>query len=589
MSTGPTRALLCGLLACAMAVIGGPAAANERPNFLIVIIDDIGFTDLGAYGSEMNTPNFDAEAERGAMFTRFHVAPTCVPSRAMLMTGVDSHLTGLPTLEHLMLPEHLGQPGHEGELNNRVATLAQHLQSAGYASFITGKWHLGRSPTSLPVARGFDRSFILDSSGADNWSHRTYLPHYTRAEWWDGFEYVEELPEDFYSAAFIVDRMISYLEESDPEQPFLSVVSFQANHIPVQAPREFVERYDGVYDAGWEALARERHAAAIARGLVPEGTPLPAMPDGLRAWSDLSPREQRMSAMSRQVAAGMLEAADHHYGRLVAWLRETGRYENTVIVIVSDNGPEFNAPGEHASFHLWLALQGYSRDIDRLGERGTYAWIGPEWASASSSPLSLFKFHAGEGGIRVPMIMAGPGIAPREPVSAFVNATDITPTLIDLAGAEPLSGFEPFTGRSIAPLLSGEADYVYGPQDAVGMEMSGQSALYRGDFKLTRNMPPHGDGRWRLFDVVNDPGETRDLSQERADLMAELMAEYRAYEARVGVLPVPDSYDGGGRLARMGWAGFFRDYGAWMVLGGLVLLAALAGLVAVIARLMRRA
>ena len=366
MSTGPTDRWRATALAAAFALLAAPAFAQDlmddpdqvqeavRPNFLIVILDDIGFTDLGAYGSEMRTPHIDAQAERGLMFSGFRVGPTCAPSRAMLMTGVDSHRTGVPTLEHLMLPEQLGQPGHEGELNLRVATIAEHLSAAGYASLITGKWHLGRSPTSLPSARGFHRSFILDSSGADNWEHQTYLPHYTHAEWWEDDAPVESLPEDFYSSAFLVDRMIDYLDEVAPDQPFLSVLSFQANHIPLQAPREYVERYDGVYDAGWEALAAERHAAAIALGLVPVDAPMAAMPEGLRRWEDLSARERRLSAMSRQVAAGMLEAADHHFGRLVERLRETGRYDDTVIIILSDNGAEFNDPGRSRAF-FWLA------------------------------------------------------------------------------------------------------------------------------------------------------------------------------------------------------------------------------------------
>lgn len=588
MSTGRTDAWRAAALAAAIALLNAPAFAQEpeaaaqaaqppvRPNFLIVILDDIGFTDLGAYGSEMRTPHIDAEAGRGLMFSGFRAGPTCAPTRAMLMTGVDSHLTGVPTLEHLMLPEQLGQPGHEGELNMRVATIAEHLSAVGYASLITGKWHLGRSPTSLPSARGFHRSFILDSSGADNWTHRTYLPHYTHAEWWEDGAPVHELPDDFYSSAFLVDRMIGYLDEVEPGQPFFSVLSFQANHIPVQAPREYVERYDGVYDAGWEALARDRHAAAVALGLVPADAPVPTMPGSLQRWEDLSTRERRLSAMSRQVAAGMLEAADHHFGRLVERLRETGRYDDTVIVILSDNGAEFNDPSRSRAFLGWLAMQGYSRDPERLGERGTYAWIGPEWAAASSSPLSLFKFHAAEGGVRVPLIISGPGVSAGGIAPAFTHVTDIAPTLIDLAGAAPVAGREPFTGRSLSPLLSGAADRIYGPDEAIGFEMSGQSALYRGDYKLTRNMPPFGDRQWRLFNLAADPGETRDLSAEQPELMAELMAAYQAYEQRVGVLPVPADYDAQRRLDMLGWRAFYvrNAWVIWLsVLAGLGLIA----------------
>ena len=591
MFTGQINRALAAIGLAVMAVLGTSAAwggrpavaapavqENARPNILLVILDDIGFTDLGAYGSEIKTPNIDAEAARGTILTNFHVAPTCVPSRAMLLTGVDSHRTGLPTLEHLMLPEHLGQPGYEGELSTRVATIAEHLATAGYASFITGKWHLGRSATSLPAARGFARSFVLDSSGADNWEHRPYLPLYTRAEWWEDMAYIDELPKDFYSSQFIVDRMIAYLSEADTADPFFSVVSFQANHIPVQAPREYVERYNGVYDAGWEALARRRHAAAIELGLVPVDTPVPAFPQGLRNWSDLSEQDRAAAAKNRQVAAGMLEAADHHFGRLVSWLRETGRYDNTLVLIVSDNGPEYNDPGRLLSFRGWLATQGYSRDLETLGERGTYAWIGPEWAAASASPLSFFKFHSGEGGLRVPFIAAGPGVQGGQKLQALSFATDLAPGLLDFAGASPLQGVEAFTGRSLAPLLRGQAARIHDESDAVGMEMSGQSALFRGDYKLARIMRPYGDGKWRLFDIVRDPGEARDLASEQVDLFAEMMAEYEAYETRFGVLPVPPDFDGERRVELLGWLAFARNYGVWLALslalmGGVLVLA----------------
>lgn len=597
MSIGRIKAAVATLGVAVLAVLGAasagadqpalaapPAQERNRPNILLVILDDIGFTDLGAYGGEIRTPNFDAEAARGTMLTNFHAAPTCVPSRAMLLTGVDSHRTGLPTLEHLMLPEHLGQPGYEGELNTRVATIAEHLSAAGYSSFITGKWHLGRSATSLPAARGFARSFVLDASGADNWEHRPYLPLYTRAEWWEDLTYAEKLPQDFYSLRFIVDRMISYLSEAGTAEPFLSVVSFQANHIPVQAPREYVERYNGVYDDGWEALAKRRHAAAIERGLVPADTPVPQFPQGLRTWSELSPEDRAAAAMNRQVAAGMLEAADHHYGRLVSWLRETGRYDNTIVLIISDNGPEYNNPGRLMSFRGWLAMQGYSRDLDTLGERGTYAWIGPEWAAASASPLSFFKFHAGEGGMRVPFIAAGPGVQAGRTSQALSFATDLAPGLLDFAGASPVQGVEEFSGRSLAPLLRGEADAIRGDSEAVGMEMSGQSALFRGDYKLARIMRPHGDGQWRLFDIANDPGEARDLAKERADLFTEMMADYGAYEERFGVLPVPPDFDGEQRIQRLGWQASLRNHGGWLALA----LALIGGLLVLAVRRLRR-
>jgi len=554
---------LCAtVLACLLHPLLADHAAAEasRPNIVLVVIDDASFTDLGVYGSEIRTPHIDALAARGAQFTNFHAAPTCSPSRAMLMTGIDAHHTGIPTLDHLIPPEHRGAPGYEGELSQRVTTLAEHLGASGYATYVTGKWHLGQSSRSLPNARGFDRSFILDASGADNWEQRPYLPLYKQADWFADGERAT-LPDDFYSSQFLVDKMIEFIDETEGDRPFLAYVAFQAIHIPVQAPREFVERYDGVYDEGWAALRRARHAAAMARGLIPQNAPLGDVPDGLRAWEDLSESERRLSIMSMQVNAGMLEAMDHHFGRLIAHLDSRRVLDNTIFVVLSDNGPEHNDPTMRFGFDLWLMLQGYSRDPERLGERGTYAFIGPEWAAATASPSSLFKFHAAEGGVRVPLIMAGPGIVKSKPISAFTSIMDITPTLLDLASTPRLERGLPFSGRSLTPLLNNTATFVYGADEPVGMEATGQSALFKGTHKLVRNEAPYGDGSWRLYDLAVDPGETRDLSAIEPQRFAQMMDDYRAYASEYGVLELPEGYSAQDNIDAAAYRMLLSNYG----------------------------
>jgi arylsulfatase A-like enzyme len=596
MSTGRTDAMrLAALLALIGVWLALPAAADEAPgktapgktapNVLLIVLDDIGFTDLGAYGSEIRTPNIDALARRGVRFSQFRVAPTCAPTRAMLMTGVDSHRTGLPTLEHLVIPAYRGQPGHEGSLNRSVATLAEHLRPAGYQSFIAGKWHLGRTQDSLPVRRGFERSFILDSSGADNWEHQPYLPHYRRAEWWRDDQPVETLPSDFYSSAYLADTLAGYIDAADPGRPFFAVLALQANHIPVQAPRRFVDGYQGVYDAGWEALGAQRRAAAIALGLIPADAPTAPTPPTLRRWDSLSAGERARSIESRKVAAGMLEAADHHIGRLLARVEAAGRLSDTLVIVLSDNGPEYNDPTARASFRLWLWSQGYGRTGARLGERGTYAAIGAEWAAASAAPLSLFKFHAADGGMRVPLIVAGPGVEAGALRQSFAYVTDIAPTILEAAGAAPLEGVSLMSGRSLLPVLTGAAQAVRGPDDVIGMEMSGQIALLRGRFKLVRSLPPHGDGAWRLYDIVADPAEARDLAAAQPALFASMRAAYDAYAAREGVIAVPDDFDAEALIARRGLEAALRANWLWLAGGA----AALAGLIGLgVAALLRR-
>jgi arylsulfatase A-like enzyme len=536
-----------------------PAAASQ-PNIVLIMIDDAGFTDLGAYGSEINTPNIDSLAASGVMFSNFHAGPTCAPSRAMLMTGVPSHRAGLATLNHLRPPEQADHPAYQGELATDVPTLAEHLRAAGYANYITGKWHLGHSPQSLPVARGFDRSFILDASGADNWSQRSYLPQYEQADWFeDGQRGV--LPDDFYSSEFLVDKMIEFIDQTEPGQPFLSFIGFQAIHIPVQAPREYIERYNGVYDGGWEVQRQRRHAAAIARGLIPADAELAPVPDGLRKWEELSRRERERSIRSMQVNAGMLEAMDYHLGRLIDHLKDTGVYDNSVFLVLSDNGPEHNHPTDDRGFRLWLRLEGYSQDISTLGERGSYASIGPEWALAGGVAGALFKFHASEGGTRVPLIISGPGIQASGVIHPFSFITDLVPTILDLSDTSALASGPAFTGRSLIDVLQGRAITVYGPDDAVALEASGQSAVFKGDYKLVRNLDLYGDGIWRLHNVVRDPGETRDLSAEQPERAAEMLRDYEAFAAQHGVLPMPPGYSGQQMIADATTRRIIAQYG----------------------------
>lgn len=519
-------------------------AQETRPNIVLILADDVGFSDFGAYGSEIATPNIDALAASGTLFSNFHASPICAPSRAMLMTGVDSHLAGIGNLPESAPLEHRGKPGYLGRLSDDVVTVASLLQKAGYSTYMTGKWHLGHDTESLPSARGFDRSFALDASGADNWEKKTYLPIYDDADWFEDGK-PTDLPDDFYSSKFFVDKTIDYIESGKKGgNPFFSYIAFQAVHIPVQAPREFIEKYDGVYADGWDALRESRFRAAIERGLIPADAELGPMPRGLAEWEGLSEKEKQFRAKSMAVNAAMLEAMDFHIGRLVDYLKETGQFENTVFIVMSDNGPEPGDPTATFGFNQWLWSVGYSRDIETLGEKGSYAFIGPEFASAAASPGAFFKLHTGEGGLRVPLILSGAHVVREGATGAFSFIKDIAPTILDLAGAAQAGGsVQPMTGRSLLPLIRGDADRVYAETDAVGIEAAGNAALFRGDYKLVRNMPPLGDAKWYLYDLARDPGETNDLSAAQPELFAEMMAEYEAYAARVGALEVPEGYD----------------------------------------------
>jgi arylsulfatase/uncharacterized sulfatase len=520
------------------------ADQGRKPNVVLILIDDAALMDLGAFGGEARTPHIDALAASGAMLVNYHTSPLCSPSRAMLLTGVDNHRTGVSTIEEVLPAELAGKPGYSLRLEPGVITVARRLKQAGYQTSMVGKWHLGHGEGDLPPAHGFDRSLVLDASGADNWAQKPYMPYYQDAPWFEDGKPVR-LPERFYSSELIIDRAIQYIDAGGTDAPFFSHVSFQAVHIPVQAPKEFSDRYAGKFDEGWDRLQAARWQRAKTLGLIPAEAPLAPMPEGARKWDALSAEDKRMAARSMEVYAGMLEAMDHHIGRLVAHLKATGRYDNTVFIVTSDNGPEPSDPVHAPGMNLWMMLHGYDWRLENMGEEGSLGYIGREWAAALSSPGKLYKFYTTQGGLRVPFIISGPGVASGLKLPGTTFVTDVTPTILELAGISvtPLPGEIAMTGRSLAAYVGGRGDNPRGDSDWVGTEVAGNAALYRGRYKLSRNAPPASDGAWHVYDLGVDPGETTNLAPSQPELLASLLEDYASYEQQMGVLPLPPGYD----------------------------------------------
>ena len=533
------------------------AGAAERPNIVLLLADDWGFTDVGAFGGEIETPNLDALAHEGLRFSNFHVMASCSPTRAMLLTGVDNHLNGVGNMRESIPQAHVGKPGYLGVLNNEVVTVATLLRDGGYRTYVAGKWHVGHEPHNRPPARGFDRSIVQADSGSDNWeTAKRYLDLSDKVNWYEEGA-VATMPSDFYSSAYFVDRMIGYINvDAVPRapgtpparQPFFAFVSFQANHIPLQAPQAFIDKYKGRYDAGWTVLRQARRDKAIELGIVPKDTPMVAM-QTTASWEALSPEEKRYQARRMEVYAAMADAMDHHVGRLIESLKARGEYERTVFIFLSDNGAEASDPYATVPGRLWLDWN-YQRGIDQLGAKGGYSIIGPSWASAVASPLSTYKFYAGGGGIRVPLVISGvPGMQRNQIHHSLAHVNDIAPTLLALAGLERPGAqyrgqtIHPMTGANLLPVLRGEVQRVHPVDHVIGYELSGNQAVFKGDLKLLKNIPPVGDGQWRLYDIVKDPGETRDLQGEMPETFVTMQADYAAYARAHGVLPMPDDYD----------------------------------------------
>lgn len=565
-----------GIICLVLLVTSGLQLASAQtpdpaPNVVVIVIDDAALMDLGVYGGEARTPNIDALAARGAMFTQYRTSPLCSPTRAMLLTGLDNHLTGVATIPEVLPEEQKGKPGYTMALEPGVLTLADRLRAMGYRTLMSGKWHLGETADEMPQNHGFDRSFALAASGADNWDDKPYIPYYKDAPWWeDGVE--ASLPEDFYSSEFIVDKMIAYIEATDAEKPFLAYLPFQAIHIPVQAPQGFIDNYDGVYDDGWHALREARHERAQALGLIKQGAALAPMHASARDWDSLSAEDQTLYAARMEVNAAMLEAMDHHIGRFMDYLGAEGSLDQTLFVVTSDNGPEPSRGDFDPRLTRWQNWNGYHIGLDGIGQPGSWGFIGPEWATAAASPGALYKFYATEGGIRAPLIIAGPGVTPAK-IDTPAMVTDITPTVLDMLDAPPApQSARQMTGRSLMPVLTGEADSVYPPDEVRAIEVSGNTALYKGDYKITRSMPPVGNAEWQLYNMSLDPGETTDLADTDPETLADLVAAYEDYAAEVGVLEMPEGYDSMETVTANTLSRFYKNYRGVLIAMGIAAL-----------------
>lgn len=541
------------LIATSCSILSSAYAQQAKPpNIVLILADDLGFTDISPFGSEISTPNIAELAENGISFTNYHTAGSCAPARAMLLTGVDSHRNGVPNIPEALPPEQSQYDNYKGVLNDKVVTLSTILQDAGYHTYMTGKWHLGHTPELLPSSRGFDRTIAMADTGADNWDQRPYLPIYQQANWYaDGERY--DLPDDFYSSEYFIDKTIEFIDENESDdEPFFAYIPFQAVHMPVQAPKEFSDKYKGVYDEGWTVMREKRRQAAIAAGVVPADSDVIVTP-GTLAWDSLTEEQRIHHSRRMEVYAGMVDAMDMHIGRLMDYLKDIGEFDNTIFVFTSDNGAEgsdlVNVEGG-SPLTRWFNLVGYNSDLDTLGEENSFNAIGSSNATVAASPLAFYKFYASEGGLRVPLVMSGPGINRQDEKSdEFLFVTDLTPTLLNLVGIEPHEGdwkgdsIEEIIGADFSEFLGGAHTEIHSDSEAIGYELGGNQALFKGDYKIVFNRSGRADHNWHLFNIRTDPGETKDLASEQPERFAAMMEDFEDYVESNNVLPMPEGYN----------------------------------------------
>lgn len=529
------RSIAWGTIALAAAACSSQAPTDERPNILLIVADDLGYADLGIYGSDIRTPNIDAIAADGVLFTQFHTAPSCAPSRAMLLSGNNNHVAGMGA-QGGAPPALRGVPGYEGHLSDRIAPLPRLLRDSGYHTYSTGKWHLGLRPENSPAAIGFERSFhLLDGAGA----HFSDVGFFT-----GGSTYREDMdevgyPEGAYSTELFTDRLIEFIEEGRAdEDPFFAFAAFTSPHWPLQVPDAELDRYAGVYDDGYDALRERRFASLKAADIVPDHWTLPPRNDVITPWEDLSMEDRRRESRKMELYAAMVENLDGHVGRLVDYLKSSRLYDNTLIVFMSDNGAaaeDFYNSGNYAPY----LRENYDNTLANMGSATSFVAYGPQWAEAGSAPFSRRKTYTREGGLVSPMIVAGPGVASSGIIDrSYVTVMDLAPTFLGMAGAAyPDDGsVRPMLGESMTALLNGTADFVHDSEYVTVLYHSGKALVRKGAWKLSNLEPPFSPDAFELFNVEVDPGETTNLATSEPARFAELLALWESERLRLGIV-----------------------------------------------------
>jgi arylsulfatase len=542
----PYRFALIAILAFAIGnlIILQAALADQRPNILLVVADDLGWTDLGSFGSEIETPHLDTLARQGVKFTDFHTSVSCSPTRSMLLSGTDNHIAGLGNMGEFITPEQSGQPGYEGHLNDRVVSLAEVLRDGGYHTYMAGKWHLGHDPEYFPHARGFERSFSMLFGGASYWSDMFGLlaGQEEIAEYVLDGKRLEELPQDFYATRSYSDFLIDSIRQKRGDgKPFFAYLAFTAPHDPLHVPEPWLSKYRGRYNDGYEMLKARRAAAAKRLGLVSHSAQTPGRQSILKAWNSLTKEQQALESRGMEVYAGMVENMDYHFKRVVNYLEDIGEYKNTIVIFLSDNGPNpwYSEDYLNNRGSEWFAQ--FDNSVDNIGHPMSHYAYGIGWAAASAGPLDLFKFTVGEGGIRSPLLIAGPGVKGGRQVDTFAYVWDIMPTILELTGISHPKKYhgrriERMRGKSLTAVLTGSKKAAYDDNSFIGGEMQNGKWVRQGDYKAVSVEPPYGSGKWQLYNLAQDPGETRNLSKEQPAVLQKLKTAWDRYAKDVGVV-----------------------------------------------------
>ena len=532
----------------AVATLGAPAIASaadgpRRPNVVIILGDDMGFSDMGMFGSEIKTPNLDALAKNGVRFTNFYTHASCSPTRSMLLSGVDTHINGIGNMDEWTAPNQRGVPGYEGFLNDRVVTLPQLLKDSGYHTYMVGKWHMGKAPDKIPAARGFERDFSLLDGAGSYWNMDNMAATSPRLVFTEDGRYLTKLPKGYYATKTYTDKLISFIDANKGDgKPFFAYVAHQAPHDPYHLPKEWRDRHVGEYDKGWnilrqERLKRQNRAGHRAAGHGPRRTDVDgARPHRPGAGGARSPRAEDGTlrrhdgehGLPRGPARGAPEGdrriREHDLHRLRRQRRRGGRPL-----------PDDRRHTGDAQLPV-RRRQVVEERSEVVGRPGLVPGVRPGWAQVSMTPFSQYKGMTAEGGIRNALVVSGPVVRrPKGSINGgLMHVADIMPTLLELAGASypaTYKGHElpPLIGKSWTRVLAGSAESPRTDQDYMAWEIFGNRAVRQGDWKLRWQWKPWGKGDWELFNVSADPGERKDVAADNPEKAKALLARWEEY------------------------------------------------------------
>jgi arylsulfatase len=515
------------------------AASASQPNILLIVADDLGYGDLGVYGGDIRTPNIDAIAQQGVLFTQFHTAPYCAPTRAMLLSGNNNHVAGMGQQKGRTDDRPIASlPGYEGHLSDRIAPLPRLLRAAGYHTYTVGKWHLGTTLEHSPWAVGFERSFnLLDGAG----NHFNDVGFFEGGSMYRESEAEVGWPEGAYSTELYTDRLIEFIDDDrEDDKPFFAFAAYTSPHWPLQVPDDYLDRYVGQYDQGYDQLRRDRFESLRHAGIIPADSELPPRNHDITPWDALSPDEQNHESRKMELYAAMVENLDMHVGRLIDHLERSGLKDDTLIVFMSDNGAAAEDFYNDANLRFMDYVRAHydNARFEQLGTESSWLSYGAPWAEAGSAPFRLHKSFVSEGGIVAPMIIAGSGVARRASNSrAYLTVMDLAPTFLEVAGADyPTDGsVEPMLGESMSALLSGQSDSVHDADYVTTLFHRGQAFLRQGRWKLTALERTFHEDHFALYDVVADPGEVHDLSTEAPKQREHMLELWRQQREELGI------------------------------------------------------